>query len=270
MKSLKNHLSLIIALATILFTLQIFTIVERSLSSYEIQLSDDYSLIIVSNSALDPKEIAGIDSMIASSEVITPDHILDEFKKDLHGTNLELLKTTLPKFYRIHLKHFPTPEEIAALGSAFLKHPQITRVEDFAQNHDMVYKLLYLFKKVITVFAVAVFAVTALLIIKELRIWQFQHSERMNIMALFGAPVWLRSAVLYRLAIVDALAASLLVNGTFFAIVQNGWVASQLKTAGISVDLYRISADGLVLSAVALGISLILATLIVAGHKEEA
>lgn len=270
MKSLKNHLSLIIALATILFTLQIFTIVERSLSSYETHLSDDYSLIIVASTALEPKEIAGIDSMIASSEAISPDRILDEFKEDLHGTNLELLKTTLPKFYRIRLRHFPTPEELSQLSGHLMKHPQITRVENFAKNHDMVYTLLYLFKNVITVFAIAIFAVTALLIVKELRIWQFQHSERMNIMALFGAPVWLRSAVLYRLAIVDALAASLLVNGIFFAIIENGWVASQLESIGISADLYRITPDSLILFAVALGISLILATLIVTGHREEA
>ena len=47
--------------------------------------------------------------------------------------------------------------------------------------------------------------VTIFLIAKEMRIWQFKHSERMNIMGLFGAPVWLRSAVLFRLAIVDLI-----------------------------------------------------------------
>ncbi len=270
MKSLKNHLSLIIALATILFTLQTFTIVERSVSSYETRLKNDYSLIIVANTALDAKEIAGIDSVIAASEPISPDRILSEFKEELHGTNFELLKTTLPKFYRVTLKHFPTPDELKALSGRLLKHPTITRVEDFAENHDLVYKLLFLFKKVITLFAVSIFAVTALLIVKELRIWQFQHSERMNIMALFGAPVWLRSAVLYRLAIVDAFVAALLVNGTFFAVVQNGWVDAQLNAIGISADIYQINPDGLILSALALGISVLLATLIVMGHKEEA
>lgn len=270
MKSLKNHLSLIIALSTILFTLQSFIIVDRSLTTYEERLKNDYSLIIVAKSALEHETIAAIDGAIDSSEAISPDHILEEFRKEIHGKNLELLKTTLPKFYRIHLKHFPTPSEISRLSERLLNHPLISRVENFAENHDIVYKLLLLFKKVITLFALSIFAVTALLIIKELRIWQFQHSERMNIMALFGAPAWLRSAVLYRLAIVDALIASVAINGAFLLIVNNGWVDAELHAVGISVDLYRLTPDGVILSALALGISLILATLIAAGHREEA
>ena len=270
MKSLKNHLSLIIALATILFSVQIFMVVDRSLESYEERLKNDYSVIIVAKTEIEPQTIAEIDPLIASSEPISPDRIINELRDDMHGKNLELLKLSLPKFYRIHLKRFPTPKEISSLSGNLFKHPLITRVENFAQNHDMVYKLLLLFKKVTTVFAIAVFAVTTLLILKELRIWQFQHSERMNIMALFGAPVWLRSAVLYRLAIVDAFIAAVLVNSLFYVTVKNGWVDAQLNAVGISVDIYSMSSDGILLAGLALGISVILATMIVMGHKEEA
>ncbi len=270
MKSLKNHLSLIIALATVLFTVQTFMIIDRSLTNYEERLKNDYSVIIVAKNSLEAKSIADIDPLIAASEPISPDRIINQLKGDMHSKNLELLKLSLPKFYRIHLKHFPTPKEISRLSGNLFKHPLIDRVENFAQNHDMVYKLLLLFKKVTAVFAIAIFAVTALLIMKELRIWQFQHSERMNIMALFGAPVWLRSAVLYRLAIVDALIASILVNTAFYVIVKNKWVDSQLNDVGIAVDIYRISPDGAILTGLAFGISVILASMIVMGHKEEA
>jgi cell division transport system permease protein len=270
MKSLKNHLSLIIALATVLFTVQIFMIVDRSLESYEDRLKNDYSVIIVAKTEIDAKAIADIDSLIDSSEPISPERIINQLREDMHNKNLELLKLSLPKFYRIHLKHFPTPKEISRLSGNLFKHPLITRVENFAENHDMVYKLLLLFKKVVSVFAIAVFAVTALLILKELRIWQFQHSERMNIMALFGAPVWLRSAVLYRLAIVDAVVAAIMVNIAFYVTMKNGWVDAQLNAVGISVDMYRLSPDGLILATLALGISLVLATMIVMGHREEA
>lgn len=269
MKSLKNHLSLIIALATILFTLQIFVIVDRSINAYEKNLKEDYSLIVVAKKALDETTVQQIDELIASSEEISPEHIVDDLKEEMKERNLKLLKLSLPKFYRIGLKHFPTPDEIERLSENLIKHPLITRVEDFAQSHDQVYKLLLLFKTVTQIFALSILAVTSLLIIKELRLWQFQHSERMSIMALFGAPVWLRSAVLFRLAIVDAVVASLLVNGAFFLIVQYGWVGMQLETIGISVTLYDLLTDGVTLSAVALSLSVLLATMIVMGHKEE-
>jgi cell division transport system permease protein len=48
MKSFKNHLSLVIALLSILFSIQIFIVVERSLDAYKENLADNYSIIVVS------------------------------------------------------------------------------------------------------------------------------------------------------------------------------------------------------------------------------
>lgn len=269
MKSLKNHLSLIIALITVLFTIQIFVVVERSITAYEENLKNDYSIISVVKKNLDNASFLKIDPAIQSAEEINPDHIIGTFKNEMKERNLELLKLTLPKFYRIRLKHYPTPSEITRVSKELLKHPLITKVEDFAKNHDMIYKLLLLFKKVSILFAVAILAVTTLLILKELRIWQFQHSERMSIMALFGAPLWMRSAVLFRLALVDAVMASLLVNGAFFMLVYYGWLEAQLETIGIKVDIYTLPNDALVLSVVAFTLSMLLATLVIAGPKED-
>ena len=118
-------------------------------------------------------------------------------------------------------------------------------------------------------FAIGIFAVTLLLILKEMRIWQFQHHERMSIMAMFGAPMWMRSAVLFRLAIVDAILASLLAIATFVYadFVKVG--ASQLKEIGVDVILFDPLIDSLMIIGVALSLSITLATLIVIGHKEE-
>ena len=84
------------------------------------------------------------------------------------------------------------------------------------------------------------FVVTILLIFKELRIWQFKHSERMNIMGLFGAPAWLRSAVLFRLAIVDALIASLLSFGTFVYLSSHSWVLKQFDNNNVKLEYFEI------------------------------
>ncbi|MEA3372504.1 MAG: cell division protein FtsX [Campylobacterota bacterium] len=269
MKSIRNHLSLIIALATILFTIQVYMIIDRSITAYETNLKNDYSIIIVTKKELKADLFKEIDKRIERAEEIQPDHVIKSLKGQMKAKNIELLKLTLPKFYRVHLDHYPTPDEISKINANLLKHPLITRVEDFAQNHDLVYKLLLLYKKVSTIFALVIFAVTTLLILKELKIWQLQHSERMSIMALFGAPIWLRSAVLYRLATVDAIIASLLINGAFFLLLQYQWIEQQLNTIGISIEIYTPLNDGLILTTIALSLSLLLATLVIMGHKEE-
>ncbi len=269
MQSIRNHLSLVIALSTILFTIQVFMIIDRSIVAYETNLKNDYSIIVVAKKTLKPTLFKEIDRDIQSSEEIKPDHIIQSLKGQMKTKNIELLKLTLPKFYRIHLDHYPTPEEISKLNANLLKHPLISRVEDFAQNHDLVYKLLLLYKEVSIVFALVILAVTTLLILKELKIWQFQHSERMSIMALFGAPLWLRSAVLFRLAIVDAVIASFLINGSFFLLLQYQWIAKRLNTIGISIEIYTPYSDGLILTAMALILSILLATMVILGHKEE-
>ncbi len=269
MKSFKNHLSLITALFTVLFTIQTFQIVERAITAYEARLSNDYSIIVIAHTAVTPSAFTQAHSLITRSEPIAVDDVLERLTKDMKQKNIDLLKITLPKFYRIYLGSYPTPQEILQVSDALKKIPAVSKIESFSQSHDTLYNLLILFKYVVAIFAVAIFSVTSLLIIKEMRIWQFQHMERMNIMALFGAPVWLRSAVLFRLSIVDAIVASLLVIGTFIALDNQIWIHQQFENLGIVITLFERVEDSVLLFGIALTISVLLASMIIMGHKEE-
>ncbi len=269
MKSFKNHLSLITALFTVLFTIQIFQIVERAIDAYESRLSNDYSIIVIANAAVMPGAFSQAHPLITRSEPISVDDVLERLTKDMKQKNIDLLKITLPKFYRIYLGSYPTPLQIQQVSDALKKIHAVSKIESFSQSHDTLYNLLILFKYVVAIFAIAIFAVTSLLIVKEMRIWQFQHLERMNIMALFGAPVWLRSAVLFRLSIVDAIIASLLVIGTFLALDHQIWIHQQFENLGIAVTLFNLMEDGLLLFGIAMTISVLLASMIIMGHKEE-
>lgn len=269
MKSLKNHISLIIALFTVLASVQIYIGVDRTIAAYESHLKKDYSVIVVANKALTPQEIQGMSSLIDHSEPISTEQVLERLKGEMSQKNLELLKLTLPKFYRLYLTRFPTPKEITVLQKKLEKNQAIERVEGFSQTHDTVYKLMLLFKDVVQIFSIAIAAVTSLLILKEMRLWQFQHSERMNIMALFGAPVWLRSAVLFRLAIVDAIVATSILCIAFFLIDYYGYLTTQLKMIGITVELFNFQSDALRCLAIALGISVALTFTIVMFDSEE-
>lgn len=269
MKSLKNHFSLIAALFTILFTIQVYQVLNRSISSYEETLRANYSIVLISNTKLDEPSIKSKFSLIRSLEEISPEKVIKRLEKEMDKTSLGLLRATLPKFYKLSLEHYPQPSEIEILSSQLLNMKQIKRVESFAQTHDQIYKLLLLYKGVTQIFAFAILIVTLLLIAKEMRIWQFQHQERMNIMALFGAPIMLRSAVLFRLAIIDALIAASLVLAAFGIIIKSGWVEPYFADINIQVSVFNYAKDSFMHYGIALSLSIILALMLIVNHKEE-
>ena len=269
MKSIKNHLSLVIALVSILFSIQILVIAERSIDTYKDKLANDYSIVVVSQKVLQSSKILEEFSIVENISPLSPDGVIKRLDTGMSRKNIELLKLTLPKFYNIKLKYYPSSSEIKVLTEKLLRKSSITKVENYSNSHDSTYKLLLLFKRVITIFSVSMLVVTMLLIVKELRIWQFKHNERMNIMGLFGAPIWMRSAILFRLSIVDALIASLISFILFTFIASDSWVNEQFDYIGIKVTIFDPIYDLLILTTISIVVSIVLASLIVLGHKEE-
>ncbi len=270
MKSIRNHLSLVIALLSILFSIQVFFITERSIDAYKTNLSTNYSVIAVSQKKLKNDSILKINKIIKNVDELSPDAVIERLNKNMQKKNRDLLKLALPRFYKLSLSHYPSPQEVKKLRKDLLRNKFITKVEDFSHNHDATYKLLLLFKSVVFVFAIVVFIVTILLIFKELKIWQYKHNERMSIMGLFGAAVWLRSAVLFRLAIVDAFIATVLAFIVFTYASSSAWITKQFDDIGINIVIFNPVDDLLILLGVAMTISILLASFIVIGHKEEA
>jgi cell division transport system permease protein len=268
-KSFKNHISLVLALLGILFSLQVFLIVERSIDSYKENLTNSYSMVVVSEKNLKEQELSDISKLVANVEVLSPDRIIKKLDASITRTNMDLLKITLPKFYKISLHHYPSPSELKKLTKQFLNNKYITKVETFEKTHDTTYRLLLLFKSVISVFAFTVILVTILLISKELRIWQFKHHERMSIMGLFGAATWLRSAVLFRLAIVDALIASFLAFILFAYIQSLPMIVEEFNNIGIKIVFFDYVYDFVLMLGVSIFVSVLLASFVVLGHKEE-
>ncbi len=269
MKSVKNHLSLIIALFTIVFTMQIYLVIDRTVKAYEGNLNENYAIVVVTKKTVELEALVAMSSKIKSAEEISTKEVLENLQSQMKQRHIDLLKLSLPHFYSLHLNHYPTPSEVKELRRTLQKNSDITRIEDFAKSHDALYKLLLLFKSVVVIFSIAIFAVTSLLVLKEMRIWQFQHNDRMSIMAMFGAPVWMRSAVLFRLSIVDALIASVLAIMTFSYADAAKVGNEQLQSIGIDVLIFDTFNDSLLIFGVALSLSILLATLIVIGHREE-
>lgn len=270
MRSLKNHFSLIIALLSILFSIQTFVVIQRALDAYEKNLLQNYSVVIVSKNDIDKNEIMLMDSSIVDVDKLSPDSVIKRLNTGINSKNMELLKLTLPRFYQLKLSHYPSPEELNKLTENLLFNDAIMKVESFSKSHNTIYKLLFLFKNVILVFSLVVVIVTILLIFKELRIWQFNHSERMNVMGLFGAPIWLSSAVLFRLAIVDALISSFFAFLIFSYLSSKKFIVDEFINIGINIVIFDKVNDTLSLLGISIVVSIILAVMIVLGHKEEA
>jgi len=269
MKSFRNHLSLVVALLSILFSLQTFIIVDRSINAYKENLAQNYSLVIVSLKKLQEKNILKKSDLIVSLEPLSPDSVIKKLNAGIDKNSIAILKLSLPKFYKLKLKTYPSPSEIDKITKSLLKNSSIIKVESFSKTHDTTYKLLLLFKTVITVLAFSIGIVTILLVSKEMKIWQLKHNERMSIMGLFGAPTWLSSAVLFRLAIVDALISTIMVFVIFIYISSTSWISEQLSSIGIDIVIFDAIKDTLVMFSLAMALSILLATFIVLSHKEE-
>ena len=269
MKSIKNHISLVLALTSILFAIQTLIVTHRALEAYEKNLKTNYSIVVVSDKVLNEKTLKSKSSLIESVEDIEVDDAIKRIDSSISKNNLELLKLSLPEFYKLTLSKYPTPSEIKQLKKQLKTLSGVKKIEDFKTSYDTSYKLLTLFGTVVTVFSVVVFVITSLLILKELRIWQYIHKDRMNIMGLFGAPKWLSSAVLFRLAIIDAVISSFLVFIAYAFIKNSDWLGEKLSTVGIDIEIFDFVNDFPILFVAAVLLSILLATAIAFSHKEE-
>lgn len=269
MQSIKNHISLVLALVSILFAVQTLIVTNRAIDAYENNLKEKYSIVVVAKKALDEKKIKSKTQLIDKVVEISIDSAIKKIDPSMSQKNRELLKLTLPKFYKVSFSKYLTSNEIERVIKQLKQIKDIKQVEDFKAVHDVTYKLLILFQIVVEVFSIVVFVITSLLIAKELRIWQYIHNDRMNIMGLFGAPKWLSSAVLFRLAIVDAIISSILIFIVFSYIAQNQWLIEKLKTIDIEIAVFDYVNDFSILFGTAFGLSLLLASAVVFGHKEE-
>ena len=195
--------------------------------NYEKDINSGYSIVVAATIKPEIKDIYGGALLIEDVEEIDPEIFLSKIKDNFSQANIALLKVYLPKFYRIKLTKFPSEEEIRNIKKSLLEGGNVKRVETYEQTHGEIYSLLKLLEKVSALFTVMVTLISTLLVVKQIEVWRFEHSQRMEIMSLFGAPYWMRSATLFKLAIIDSLFSVVLVAGALF------YVQSAPELAGV-------------------------------------
>lgn len=211
MKSISSHFSIFISSFVLLFSFQFTHVIRSVVNDYASKIVNDYSIVIVSSSEIKEDDLKKQVPEIESVSEISSKKILDRLKNEMSSKNLTLLQVALPKFYSLKLESLPNQKRIEAIKQKLQSINTISRVETFAKTHEKMFKMFLLLQIMVYIFTFFVACIAVLLILKQIRIWIYEHQRRMAIMSLFGASFFMKSAMLYRLTLVDTLLSAILV-----------------------------------------------------------
>ena len=262
MKSLRDHLGFIFPLIALLFAAEFSMTADKVVKNYENLMSNDYNIVIVSNKELNDADIRPLVNTFASLEPLSTKKIIDRLSNDISSKNLSVLQNALPKFYSLKLNSFPTPKFMNDVKAKLQKIDGVSRVETFSRTHDKVFKILNLAKMLSYMFMCILGVIGIMLMFKQVRIWLYEHKERIEIMTLFGAPFWLKSAMLYKSAITDSIVATLIVAGFFFALPNIEFFSDLARQIDVALPALDITKEVPILFGIALLLSIFVVSLV--------
>ena len=150
-----------------------------------------------------------------------------------------------------------------------LKIEGVKKVETFSKTHDKIYKMLVLSKKVFECFIVITSLMGIALIFKQMKIWLYEHKRRVEIMTLFGAPYWLKSAMLYKLAIIDSMFATVLVIAIYAVLPNLDIVNSTIFGLGFDIPSLDLATDSAILFGASIIVSIVAVSLVMLKSRDN-
>lgn len=275
MKFIKTHISLIFPLIAILLGLEFFIVFDRTTDSFEKGLQNGYSMMVVS------KEEMGIDDFRAWDTHIERVEEMDKVKfvKKLNMNNdkskEKQFESSLPNFYSLKLDKYLTVEELEVVKKNLEKsnvgkaENEKLKVESFQSTYQSKYELFSFIKFSFQTFILFMTIISFFLIVKQMEVWNFLHAQRMKIMEIFGASLFLRSKVLINMALIDAVISAILTSGIFY-LFKNVWIkGSQMEILKDNVDAVFKYSDVFILLFVSIVVVMIAVFLVVVNVKEE-
>ncbi len=270
MKFIKNHLMFILPLMTILLGVEFYLVFDRTTDTYEKGLRDGYSMLVVTHEPASLETLQSLNAHISSSEKIKRDTIVSSIAKGVSKDAKKEIIAALPYFYTVHLDTYLDVSELNKIKEDLESHANVKRVETFGNTYGSTYRLFVFIKLVLKIFIVFMAVVSLFLIIKQMEIWKYGHRQRMQVMEIFGAPLMLRSGILFKVAIFDALFATL-VTSLFFIYIKTVWA----ETSGIDIlvqnkeALFKMSDIGILLIVALLIVIISVYTVVFTAKGEE-
>lgn len=269
MKSFKTHFGVIISLIALLFSMQFGIFIANLTKIYGQSIQNEYNIVLVSKKEIDFSKISDENQQIASIESIKTDNVIAKLKDKLSDQSMQALSANLPKFYNIKLKFFPNSDELKQIEENLKKIGEVSKIEVFQKTHDEIFKILLLLKWLVCGFAFLIVLLGLMLIYKQMRIWIFEHRQRIEIMELFGAPFFLKSEKLYRMAIMDSIISAFVVIAFYYFLPQSEIFMSATTLIVPFDKVINLPNDALMLLGSALLISLIAVTLVMIKVESE-
>ncbi len=269
MKFLRYHISIILPLFLLLFVIESFYMLKKIIDNYESKISSDYAIVLVSKVPVDKKILERNIKNIAELKLININNTLDRLKNSISKENLKKLKTSMPLFYSLKLKVLPSKEELLKDKQYIQKLPGIRSVSIFQKRYGRFYNFLIFNRMLLMFFTVFVSIIVLLLIVKQAEVWIFEHKQRFEIMSILGAPFWMKSAMLYRVVIVDSIVSSLAVTSLFYYIVNDPKCIAYFKNIGIVLPGFNLIEDGAVLFGIGILVSIFSVTFAIIKLNKE-
>lgn len=269
MRWIRQYLSLLIPLIALLIGIESIILTSRAVSSREQLVGKNYAIILVSTTKLDIDTIKA--KIPESSSLVELDStaVLNNINTKFNGYFIDDLKNELPYFYSLRLSILPNQYQIEKIEQDLKNISGITRVESFSKSLNQTYHLLVLLKGCVLVLSILISILSLLLMMKQIKIWRFEHSERMEIMTYFGAPSKIKNAPLYRLALIDSIISSVFVISCVELLIKNSKMASLMAMLDIDIfNINNLALDFLILLGSAYVISMICVFVVILFQKE--
>jgi len=220
MRPLRAFVSFTFPLIVMLFIFSIYLLVDKVVNGYKDSIINDYSIVAITNTPfIDIDELADI--KVKEIEPLSRTKIIDGVKENLSASSIELLNKKLPHFYKIYLEEFPTTLKLEQIRKELNTISNIKRVEMFSSDHNKVYSLLILIQDITFILFVVVLVLSFLLLSKQIKIWFYEHDERISIIQLHGGSIMYASKPIVRTILFSSIISSIVVIGILFIIVKN-------------------------------------------------
>ncbi len=269
MKFIKGHISLIFPLIAILLGLEFFIVFDRTTDSFEKGLQEGYSMIVVSKDEMSIDDFKAWDSHIEQVKELEKSKILERLNMNKDKAEKNSFEASLPNFYSLKLDDYLTVDELESVKSNLQKSSNILSVETFHSAYQSKYELFSFIKFSFQTFIGFMTIIGFFLIVKQMEVWNFLHAQRMKVMEIFGASLFLRSKVLINMALIDAVISAILTSWLFY-LFKNSWVrGSQMEILKDNIEGVFKFSDVFILLFAAITVVLIAVFLVVINVKEE-
>jgi len=269
MKFVKRHLAIIFPMVAILLGLEFFIVFDRTTQNYEASLADSYAMLVVAKEEMSIDDFKTWDDHVLKVAEIEKEKIVNRVGSSFQSSNTKVIHEKMPNFYSIKLDSYLNNRALEKVKQNFLKSDKITRVETFDTLHQSNYGLFSFIKFSFRTFIVFMTIIGFFLILKQMEVWNYLHADRMKVMDIFGASLFLRSKVLINMAFIDAVISAFLASAIFY-FIQNRWIeGSNIAILQDNMDKLFTFNDIFILTFAAIFIVMVAVFLVVINVKEE-